>query len=322
MSTLKETWTQCRIVHASLLQACPEEKRDAFEYFRNNQYEEHKDIFQNTLGYMAECLEEIELVTVARLANNESIKSEATLSLSHLSPIKIPSFFGNFEEWESFCDRFQSLIINNTEISAFARMHFLTSSLTGRALESIKNIPVTANNFESAWKTLVSRYENKRRLIEMHISSLMNLPTVSRENSSELIELIDKVNRALASLKNLNRSLDNLVSDILVYSVTQKLDPVTRKAWKFKRDDDSTISEYEELKKFILSRSRTLDELNPTSSSKASRVQKVSSATASATTTPACPLCKASHFINKCPQFIKKNATSASRNREAGEALQ
>lgn len=115
----------------------------------------------------------------------------------------IPPFSGNYDEWESFRDRFTSLIILNKDLTAFARMHFLSSSLTGTALESIKNIPITADNFEVAWQTLMSRYENKRRLIEVHVSALHNLPTVSRESAVDLTELRDKSNRAIASLRNL-----------------------------------------------------------------------------------------------------------------------
>jgi hypothetical protein len=142
-------------------------------------------------------------------------------------------------------------------------MHFLSSSLTGRALESIRSIPITADNFEIAWKTLVSRYENKRRLVEMHVSAPYNLPSVFRESASELIELRDKANRAIGSLKNLDRSSTEILSDILVYSVTQKLDPATRKAWKLKGGDDARILTYEDLDRFLESRTRALEELSP-----------------------------------------------------------
>lgn len=186
-------------------------------------------------------------------------------------------------------------------------MHYLASSLTGRALDAIKIIPVTAANFDLAWKTLVSRYDNKRRLIEGHVAALYNLPQVSRESAVELNELRDKANRAVTSLRNLGRTHEEMLSDILVYGVSQKLDNATRKVWKLKGSDDSTVPSFAELEKFIAARARALEELYPTNSTKNSRSQKVTIATASTASALSCPLCKAAHFINKCPKFILKS---------------
>ncbi|EFN89563.1 hypothetical protein EAI_03854, partial [Harpegnathos saltator] len=59
-------------------------------------------------------------------------------------------------------------------------MHYLTSCVKGRALDCIENIPVTADNFGTAWQALLARYENKRRLITKYLSALLNLNTISR----------------------------------------------------------------------------------------------------------------------------------------------
>ncbi|XP_067214160.1 uncharacterized protein [Linepithema humile] len=307
VSALKETWAQCIETHSSLLQAVPEAKRESVDYFRSQLFDTHEDVYQETLDYMAERLEKIEPPMTSTSANHRASESSSAFSLSHLPPISIPPFSGKYDEWESFRDRFSSLIIHNKDLSAFARMHFLSSSLTGRALDAIKNIPVTADNFEIAWKTLVSRYENKRRLVDIHAASLCNLPSVSRESASELNELRDKANQAIASLKTLKRSSEDILNDLLVYTVSQKLDPATRKAWKLKGGDETAIPSYADLDRFIASRARALEELAPPSATKQARSQRTTSATASATSAISCPLCKSAHFINKCPQFIKKN---------------
>ncbi|XP_012217595.2 uncharacterized protein [Linepithema humile] len=307
ISALKETWAQCLQTHAAIVLSTPEIKRSELDYFKNQMFDEYYDIYQTTLEYITECLKDIEPVVAPEAAGHGNKQCESSLSLSHLPPINIPPFSEKFEDWESFRDRFTSLIIANRDLSAFARMHFLTSSLTGRALESLKSIPVTADNFDIAWQTLVSRYENKRRLIEIHVSALHNLPSVSRKNAFELTDLRDKANRAIASLRNMHRLSEEILSDMLVHCLTQKLDPATRKAWKLKEGDDREIPTYEDLDKFIAFRSRALEELTSPHAVKSSRSPKVLSATTSATLPTACPLCKESHFINKCPQFIKKS---------------
>jgi len=179
------------------------------------------------------------------------------------------------------------LPLSLSKIKSYPRflVYFLTSNLSGRALVSIKSIPVTADNFDIAWKAVTSWYENKRRLIEVHVASLYNLPSVSRESAFELNELRDKANRAIASLKNLNRTSDEILSDILVYNVSQKLDNSTRKAWKLKGGDDPKIPVYDDLDKFIASRARALEELTPPTATKQARAQKVTSANASTSVT-------------------------------------
>ncbi|XP_071578643.1 uncharacterized protein [Temnothorax nylanderi] len=312
IASAKEIWSQCLRVHSSLLQAVPEAKRSALDYFKNGLFDQAEEIHLSTLDYMAEQLEEL-APPPQHMASNPGPgaacshgSSASSFSLSHLPPINIPPFSGKYEEWEMFRDRFTSLIKDNPELSAFARMHFLSSSFTGRALESIRSIPITADNFEIAWKTLVSRYENKRRLVEMHVSALYNLPSVSRESACELNDLRDRAARAIASLKNLNRSETDILRDMLVHSVTQKIDPATRKAWKLRGGDDARIPTYDELDRFFDARARALEELNPAGVPKETRQAKVTSATASGSSPVSCPLCKASHFINKCQVFIKK----------------
>lgn len=186
-------------------------------------------------------------------------------------------------------------------------MHFLQSSLTGRALESIKNIQITADNFEIAWTALMSRFENKRRLIETHVSTLFDLSAMSRESSSELNQLRDKVNKAIASLKNLERTPDNILDDMLVYSVSQRLDIATRKGWKIKCSDHSHMPTYDELDKFLASRARALEELTPSLATKGARSSKSLNVNAANVSAVLCPLCKATHYINKCPQFKEKS---------------
>jgi len=108
---------------------------------------------------MAEYLEELE----PSVRPNQSLNSTAglsdpssSLSLRHLPAIQLSTFSGKFKKWESFRDRFTSLIfiqnksIQNKELSDFSRMHFLTSSLTGRARDAIASLVVTAHNFEVA----------------------------------------------------------------------------------------------------------------------------------------------------------------------------
>ncbi|XP_071581894.1 uncharacterized protein [Temnothorax nylanderi] len=313
ISSLKETWNQFLHGHAALAGTIPADVRATLPYFKENHFETTNAAYLAALDHMAECLEELEPVVSPNhsFAASTMRTDVSAFSLSHLSPICLPPFDGNYDEWEQFRDRFTALIRNNKELDDFSRMHFLSSCLKGRASECIANIAVTADNFEIAWQTLTMRYENKRRSLNAHLSSLLNLSVLSCESASELRALHDKVNIAVASLENLKRRPDELWNDMLVHIVAQKLDPLTRKAWNLKEGDRDDPPSYDDLRRFLDSRTRALENFSPSPSAKAApkaaTASRIHSATASANSQAKCPLCPAQHFINSCLTFIGKN---------------
>lgn len=194
ITTLKEDWARIRDYHATITAAISSTSKQSLAYFKDHQYEIHEEVYQSTLDYMTECLEELEpYVNPNHSFDNGAQRNGSThFSLSHLPPITLPPFSGKSADWESFRDWFTSLIID-VELSDFARMHFLSSCLKDRALECLGNISIIADNFKVAWTALKDRYENKRRLVSVHISTLLNLTAVPRESAHELEVLRDKV---------------------------------------------------------------------------------------------------------------------------------
>jgi len=160
---LKETWALCVDGHAALQRVVPVAASKEAKYFETKLFEKHEEFYQEALDYMADCLEELEPPPAAAPLASSTLRTVdlVTNSVSHLPPIKIPPFSGKLDEWETFRDRFVALIIDNKELTAFSRMHFLASSLTGSALDTIRSVLVTADNFEIAWEILLSRYDNR-----------------------------------------------------------------------------------------------------------------------------------------------------------------
>lgn len=263
---------------------------------------------------MSECLVELEPVVSHNQSSDSNIHAihdAPALSLSHLPHIRLSPFDRIYAAWENLRDRFTALIIKNKDITDFARMHFLASSLKGRALECISSIFITADNFPIAWQAFTVRFENKRRLLASHLSTLFGLSTVSRESASELQILCDKINIAMASLRNLDRTPSDLWNDILVHIMSQKLDSATRKAWNLHTSNVDTPPTYDDLTRFLINRIRALKECSSNSSSKSAsksaNSSRVNVATASTNSPLAYPLCKARHYLSVCPEFIAKN---------------
>ncbi|XP_011251973.2 uncharacterized protein LOC105248729 [Camponotus floridanus] len=310
MTSLKETWNNCLEGHRLLLQHYPESKRDLIAYFRDEQLDQYQEIYLTALDYMSDCLEELEPCVSPLQSSDRSvshIQSESALSLRHLPPIQLPPFSGKADEWETFRDRFTALIIKNPELSDFARMHFLVSSLTDKARDVVAGTSVTADNFDVAWKALTSRFENKRKLVELHIAELYNLPSVNKECAAELHALRDKADRALSALKRLNRTQEDILNDILVYFVSLKLDSATRRAWKLKTGSESTPPNYEDLITFISSRALALEELAPSAANKGRHTVQANTATFARQSSGPCPVCKTPHYLSRCQQFVIKS---------------
>lgn len=289
-----------------------EKEQEAIAYFKENQFEATEDVYQEALDYMAECLEDLEPPNALDSSLNTTAArlDQTAFSLNHLPPIQLPPFDGKYEEWEHFRDRFNALIIGNKDLRDFARMHYLTSCLKGSALDCIKDIPVTASNFEIAWTTLSARYDDKRRLLGVHLATLLSMSSVSRESAADLRSLIDTFKVTVSSLSHLDWTPADLWQDMLVHLVTQKLDPVTRKAWNIKSSDGNAPPSVEDLVRFITVRVRALEEFAAATTSKASSKPssnaKVHTATASAASasSSACPVCKARHYFSACPSFV------------------
>lgn len=171
IASLKDNWTRMFSGHFALSKVAIAELRET-TYFKNNVIDKAEEVYQTSLDYMSECLENMEPPVSQNCSMDTSISNAipSSFSLLHLPPIKLPPFDGKYDEWEQFRDRFKSLIIDNQDLSNFAHMHFLSSCLKGRALDCVSNIAITGENFNAAWKALSSRFESKRRLLSTCIS--------------------------------------------------------------------------------------------------------------------------------------------------------
>lgn len=83
------------------------------------------------------------------------------------------------------------MIHDNRSLSNVERIHYLQNALTGEAALLLQNIPPTATNFTRAWETLTDQYQNLRILVNVQISNLCKLKSMTKESVSELKELFN-----------------------------------------------------------------------------------------------------------------------------------
>lgn len=305
MEFLKDAFAQCRDLDRRLQAFRRFEGAQKVSYFTDDQFSLCEDEYHQAADYLAE--------HIAKLTSSSpSLSSPATAAQprSDLPRIGLPTFSGEPTKWESFRDKFTSLVINDESLSDVKRLHHLNSCVKGAAENLISNLPVTDANFKIAWATLVKRYDNKRDLINEHLKTLFSLPIVS--DVSELTSLRDKADKTLQALKNLERPVDTW-DDIIVYLLVSRLDRSSRKAWELHLGDSTDYPTYGQLDNFFATRIRALGALQnlPKQSKRAIQTHAVTSNRLSRprSTPLTCPLCTTEHLLNACPQFKSKTTS-------------
>ena len=307
---LNEDFDRFKLLHAKIMALATDEDLKAHEYFTKDYFGLCEAAYLTASDHMSEWKARLEppesiSLDVTNVGNN-SMYSLNTRSNIHLPRIHLPTFNGNFSDWEAFRDQFRSLIINNDDLLNVSRLQYLHLCLRRDALNLIKNISLTDANFKTAWDILVSRYDNTRRLVHEHIHTLHSLPPITSESAGALISLRDKTAIAIQSLKNLGRPVDTW-DDILNYLITQKLGKVSRKAWELRHGDNTDNPTYEQLDQFLTSRIRALENIYPVIPAvKNSKSSSVSSHNTT-TTQSSCSLCRRSHILSACSDFRNKS---------------
>lgn len=247
-----------------------------------------------------------------------------------LPTISLPSFDGSYENWLEYRDTFVSLIHNATEINTIQKYHYLRSSLKGSALQVIKSLEFSSNNYQIAWDLLTNRYDNNRLLINNHVKSLFTLQTITKESPVQLRKLVDSVLKNLRSLKIMGEPTDYW-DTLVIYLIVSKLDSTTCKEWEnkkstFGKDTKVTLND---LLQFLKDRSDVLDMVQaqghkqviepskkPTTSTSPSSQQIRSfisrkqsprigtSSTAKSSRAIKCVMCDGSHPLYMCISFL------------------
>ncbi|GFX05544.1 uncharacterized protein TNCV_3434481 [Trichonephila clavipes] len=113
-----------------------------------------------------------------------------------------------------------NVIGNNHSLDNTQKLCYLKSALKNDA----SLIQSDQDTFESLMEALINRYENKRALVDIHVTEMLSVPKIQKENPVQLRLLIDTVRSHLRSLKNL-RMDSNLPSDaILLHLLNSKTD--------------------------------------------------------------------------------------------------
>ncbi|XP_048480461.1 uncharacterized protein LOC119692708 [Plutella xylostella] len=185
----------------------------------------------------------------------------APISKLKLPPINVPIFSGKFTEYIPFINLFNSVINDNESTDYVQKLYYLRAYLRDEPLQLIKNLPLTHESYKKALELLDDRYNNRFRIINEHISTLLDLNPLTKSTAAGLREFSSNVRQEIAALTNLDPNVKHWDAIILCI-LCRKLDLLTSRAYQMERDTamDPTV---EDLLKFIDKQALALENVGP-----------------------------------------------------------
>lgn len=228
-----------------------------------------------------------------------------------LPTLKLPTFAGEYDRWMLFKDAFQSLIHGNRKLTDVQKFQYLRSTLKDEALEVISGLNTSAENYIVAWNLLKDQYENKKLIINSHLSKLLEFPTVAKDKYVALKQFVMHIRMHLKALQVLGQPTDQWDA-IIIFLARGKLDYQSQRAWEeeIRQQELDHMPTIEEFLKFLSERSRTLEMLDSNigrreATPKNNAVKKTDKRIALTTTSLTCPMCEDSHSLFNCASFLK-----------------
>lgn len=162
-------------------------------------------------------------------------------SQAKLPIIEIPKFSGAYDQWVPFYDIFSSLIHNSTSLTDIQKFYYLKGSLVGEAADILHSLQTTDSNYSVAWDLLKERFENKRLMTNHYLKILFDVQPLSKESSGQLRHFLDETKKVLRVLKVLKQPVEAW-NTILIYMLSSKLDPNSKREWESSVINDSAPS--------------------------------------------------------------------------------
>ncbi|XP_069361070.1 uncharacterized protein [Maniola hyperantus] len=312
LEALENQWQMFMDVHRQIITEVTKKELETSSYFKNSIYDTTEEIY---LDYKTELKELLLKLKGKRESYVESVKLSSEDSKSKyfvkLPEISIPKFSGKYLEWTSFRDLFTSLIHNNPKLDDVQKLHYLKSHLSGEAEQLLRHVPITDKNYSVCWTQLTNRYNNKQYLANNILRRFMSQKTLQNESSSAIRELSDNMNECLSALQNIEIDISNW-DIIIIYIVSQKLDPESRKQWESKANESNELPTLSVFKEFLEHKFRSLEFLNAkpkpsivNNKVNVSHVANFNGFNTSNQSKVICQYCRGDHKLINCKDFAK-----------------
>ena len=132
--------------------------------------------------------------------------------------IKIPDFYGDTDQWETYWDTFRSLVHDRTDIDDVLKFTYLRHSLHGPAAKAIEGFRTTSKDYQLAIHTLEEDFANKEKVKRVIIDRLLDLEPP--RNTVE--DLINFKSEFRSAMRMLEQHADVKETEFLLQQVIQR----------------------------------------------------------------------------------------------------
>ncbi|XP_055714261.1 uncharacterized protein LOC129808509 [Phlebotomus papatasi] len=251
-------------------------------------------------------------------ALTSAIKGQGGGSKSKLPQLEIPTFSGEYTEWQSFYDKFVSTVHSNKDLSNVDKFTYLSGALSGVAASALKHLPATDTNYEKALTILQKRFNKPKNTVAEFMKIFYGQPKLPQTDSKRLRAMFNAFEEVTHGLE----VMQQLTHDpFMIHSALKVVDPETRTLW-FNEISESPCVTWLQFREFL---EKICDALEmETSSGTADKPTKIppapkqdpakskSSLVATAKDregSAACVFCKQSHRVFECPKFLSAKPT-------------
>ncbi|XP_055910886.1 uncharacterized protein LOC129945251 [Eupeodes corollae] len=213
---------------------------------------------------------------------------------------------------------FTALYIRHAKLSPVQKLFHLRARTKDHALSIVSKFEITDDNFEAAWAALKEYYENKRVLVNNHLSVLLGQSRITVESAAALKELQSNINEAIIALGSYSIEVKKWDA-LITYVCATRLPPQTLSLWEESLENPMEIQSWEKMNSFLTNRYRVLD--NVSDMHKENKLSKVSVSKQQPTGTiprvrthhaqvnSQCKVCKGAHALRVCPDFLKMSVS-------------
>lgn len=303
---LTALWTSINQLHEEIVLALNfANTQTSKEYIEKGIYDDAEERYINTAIFLRQIVDSTVQSKIPTSTVADNIK---------LPRLNIPEFSGNINDWKPFQDIFTQLIHENQTLSDLQKFQYLKTRMLGEAAKLLQHLELSSHNYATAWKTLITRYDNKRRLVYLKLQTLTSQPQLTIATSQGLRNLHDTTQECLHALTNMDVDTSTW-GPLVEFLMLQKLDKESHQLYEQGIEEPTKVQKLSSFLKFLDIRFKTFEAIDcQERSNKTSTTNKSSNMDAfktntryhrSASTYKGCGVCKENHSIYKCEKFQK-----------------
>lgn len=147
-------------------------------------------------------------------SNKDMVNNKESEVTTKLPKLQLTKFDGDIQKWPEFWAKFESSI-HKQNLSKADKLSYLFTSVEGLALEALRGIDITNENYDLAIQILEKRFGDKDLVIDAHYEALNKLEKAT-ENACRIT--LDTINKHLRILKALGENIEGNFFRNIIYN--------------------------------------------------------------------------------------------------------